>query len=40
VAQNFKMSMHRKIDNLSIRLMGDYDGSSAFELLNALKNFD
>jgi hypothetical protein len=23
-----------------LRLMGDYDGSSAFELLNALKNFD
>ena len=30
------MSIHRTIDNLYIRLMGDFDGSSAFELLNAL----
>ncbi len=37
MAQNFKFSIHRKIDNLYIRLMGDFDGSSAFELLNALR---
>ncbi len=36
VAQNFKISIHRTFDNLYIRLMGDFDGSSAFELLNAL----
>jgi hypothetical protein len=36
MAQNFKISIHRTIDNLTIRLMGDFDGSSAFELLNAL----
>ena len=36
MAQNFKISTHRTIDNLYIRLMGDFDGSSAFELLNAL----
>ena len=37
MAQNFKISIHRTIDNLYIRLMGDFDGSSAFELLNALQ---
>ncbi len=36
MAQNFKISIHRTIDNLYIRLMGDFDGNSAFELLNAL----
>jgi len=36
MAQNFKISTHRTIDNLYIRLMGDFDGNSAFELLNAL----
>ena len=36
MAQNFKISTHRTIDNLYIRLVGDFDGSSAFELLNAL----
>ena len=37
MAQNFKISTHRTIDNLYIRLMGDFDGNSAFELLNALR---
>ena len=37
MAQNFKISTHRTIDNLYIRLMGDFDGSSAFELLTALR---
>ena len=37
MAQNFKISTHRTIDNLYIRLMGDFDGNSAFELLNALQ---
>ena len=37
MAQNFKISIHRKIDNLSIRLMGDFDGNSAWELINAIK---
>ena len=36
MAQNFKISTHRTIENLTIRLVGDFDGSSAFELLNAL----
>ena len=36
VAQNFKISIHRTIDKSYIRLVGDFDSSSAFELLNAL----
>ena len=37
MAQNFKISMHRTFDNLYIRPMGDFDGSSAWELINAIK---
>ena len=37
MAQNFKISIHRKIDSLSIRLMGDFDGNSAWELINAIR---
>ena len=37
MAHNFKIFMHRTIDNLHINLKGDFDGSSAFELLNILK---
>ena len=36
MARNFKINVHQEIDSLHIRLMGDFDGSSAFELLNAL----
>jgi len=37
MAQNFKISIHRTIDNLYIRLTGDFDGSSAWELINAIR---
>jgi hypothetical protein len=37
MAQNFKISINRTSDNLYIRLKGDFDGSSAFELFNTLK---
>jgi hypothetical protein len=37
MAHNFKICFHRKIDSLSIRLMGDFDGSSAWELINAIR---
>ena len=37
MAQNFKISIHRTIDNLYIRLMGDFDGNSAWELINAIR---
>jgi hypothetical protein len=37
MASNFKIFIHRNDDNLHFRLMGEFDGSSAFELINALK---
>jgi len=37
MAQNFKISIHRTIDNLYIRLTGDFDGSSAWELIDAIR---
>lgn len=37
MASNFKILIHRNDDNLHFKLMGDFDGSSAFELINALK---
>ena len=37
MAKNFKISTHRNNENLHLKLMGDFDGTSAFELLNVLK---
>ncbi len=37
MAINFKIFLHRNSDNLHIKLRGDFDGSSAHELLNILK---
>jgi len=37
MAANFRISVHRNSDNLHLKLMGDFDGSSACELLNVLK---
>jgi hypothetical protein len=37
MASNFKISIHRNSDSLDLKLMGDFDGTSACELLNALK---
>ncbi len=34
---NFKISAHRNSDNLHLKLEGDFDGSSAFELINYMK---
>ena len=38
MASNFKIAIHRNDDNLHLKLMGDFDGSSACELINTLKN--
>ena len=38
MAANFKISIHRNSDNLHLKLMGDFDGSSACELINTLKD--
>ncbi len=37
MATNFKIFPHRNSDNLHLKLLGDFDGSSAKELVNALK---
>jgi len=37
MASDFKIFVHRNSDNLHLRLIGDFDGTSAHEVLNALK---
>jgi len=37
MAQNFRMVVHQNSESLYLRLEGDFDGSSAWELLNALE---
>jgi len=37
MASNFKITSHRSSKNLHLKLTGDFDGSSAWELLNLLK---
>jgi len=37
MASNFRISFHRESEILYLNLTGDFDGSSAFELLNVLK---
>lgn len=37
MASNFRICVHRNNDNLHIKLLGDFDGSSACELLNEIK---
>ena len=37
MASNFRISTHRNSENLHLKLIGDFDRSSAFELINVLK---
>ena len=37
MAANFRIAVHRNNDSLHLKLMGDFDGSSACELINVLK---
>jgi hypothetical protein len=37
MAASFRIVMHQNSENLHLRLIGDFDGSSAFELLEVLK---
>ena len=37
MASNFKILVHRNSDNVYLKLTGDFDGTSADELLNTLK---
>ena len=36
MASNFKAFIHRNSDNMHLKLMGDFDGSSAYQLLKLL----
>ena len=37
MASNFQLLSHRNKDILHLQLYGDFDGNSAFELINTLK---
>ena len=39
MASNFKIICHKNSENLHLKLMGDFDGSSAYELINTLKKY-
>lgn len=39
MASNFKIFCHQNSDNLHLKLMGDFDGSSAHELINILLKY-
>mgnify|MGYP000037097423 CR=1 FL=1 len=39
MASNFRIYCHQNRDNLHLKLTGDFDGSSAYELINFLKNY-
>jgi anti-anti-sigma regulatory factor len=38
MASNFKIQIHRNSDNVHLSLFGSFDGNSAYELLNILKD--
>lgn len=39
MANNFKLQSNRFRDKIHLKLYGDFDGSSAYELINVLKNY-
>ncbi|PLX54088.1 MAG: hypothetical protein C0611_01840 [Desulfobacteraceae bacterium] len=39
MATNFKIFSHQNSDNLHLKLMGDFDGSSAYELIHTLEKY-
>lgn len=39
MASNFQISTQEKRDSLHLKLYGDFDGSSAYELLNTLEHY-
>ena len=39
MATNFRVFVHRNGENLHLKLIGDFDGTSAHELLNVLKRY-
>ncbi len=38
MAANFKIFVHKNSENLHLKLIGDFDGNSAHELLNVLQS--
>ncbi|MDY6881595.1 MAG: hypothetical protein V2J25_05335 [Desulfatiglans sp.] len=40
MAKNFKMIVHRNSESVHFRLIGDFDGSSACELLSAIQRHE
>ena len=38
MASNFRLFSYRNKDSLHLQLYGDFDGNSAYELINILKN--
>jgi hypothetical protein len=38
MATNFRIFIHRNADSVHLKLSGDFDGSSAYELLHAMKS--
>ena len=39
MANNFKLLSNRVTDSIRLKLYGDFDGSSAFELIHFFKNY-
>lgn len=39
MACNFKILIHQNEESIHLKLIGDFDGSSACELINALKTY-
>ena len=39
MATNFRISVHRKSEDLHLKLMGNFDGNSAHELIKLLKRY-
>ncbi|MFZ0451694.1 MAG: hypothetical protein WAL98_20850 [Desulfatiglandaceae bacterium] len=37
MASNFRVLIHRNDDNLHLKLVGDFDGTSAYELLDYIR---
>jgi len=38
MASRFRIFLHQNSDNLHLKLSGEFDGSSAYQLINAIKN--
>jgi hypothetical protein len=38
LSNNFRILVHRTANSVHLKLMGDFDGSSAYELLNVMKS--